>query len=63
MIELIADIHTILSFMKDFVAGRSTRSDNQMMIDYKGKRYMLTVKELCNIEDEDMYITMDRYWS
>lgn len=63
MRELIADIHTILSFMKDFIAGRSTRSDNQMMIDYKGKRYMATFKELCDADDEDMFITMDRYWS
>lgn len=62
MRELIADIHTILNFMKDFVAGYSSRSTDQMMIDYKGKRYMLTFEELCVADDEDMFKTMDRYW-
>ena len=62
MRELIADIHTILNFMKDFVAGRSSRSTDQMMIDYKGKRYMVTFEELCNADDEDMFKSMNRYW-
>lgn len=62
MMELISDIHRILNLMKDFVAGYSSRSSEQMMVDYKGKRYMLTFEELCNVEDEDMFKTMDRYW-
>lgn len=62
MIELIINIHRILNFAKDFVAGYSTRSNDQMMIDYKGKRYMVTFEELCDTEDEDMFKTMDRYW-
>lgn len=62
MRELMCDTHRILNLMKDFVAGYSSRSDNQMMIDYKGKRYMLTFEELCNVEDEDMFKTMNRYW-
>lgn len=62
MRELIANMHMILNLMKDFVAGYSSRSDDQMMIDYKGKRYMLTFEELCDVEDEDMLKTMDRYW-
>lgn len=62
MKELIFDIHTILNYIKDFVAGYSTRSSDQMMIDYKGKRYMLTFEELCDAEDEDMFETMDKYW-
>ena len=62
MRELIMDIHRILNLMKDFDAGYSSRSSDQMMIDYKGKRYMLTFEELCNVEDEDMLKTMDKYW-
>ena len=60
--ELISNIHTVLNLMKDFVTGYSTRSSDQMMIDHKGKRYMVTFKELCNVEDEDMLKTMDRWW-
>lgn len=62
MKELIANIHMILNLMKDFVAGYSSGSSDQMMIDYKGKRYMLTFEELCDAEDEDMFKTMDKYW-
>ena len=62
MRELIIDIHRILNLMKDFVAGYSTRSTDQMMIDYKGKRYMLTFEELCDVNEEDMFKTMDKYW-
>ena len=62
MRELISNMHTVLNLMKDFVAGYSSRSDEQMMIDYKGKRYMLTFEELCDTDDEDMFKTMDRYW-
>ena len=62
MRNLIIDIHTILNFMKDFVAGYSTRSLDQMMIDYKGKRYMVTFEELCDAKDEEMFKTMYKYW-
>lgn len=62
MRELIIKIHTVLNLIKDFVAGYSTMSCDQMMVDYKGKRYMLTFEELCDVEDEDMVKTMDRYW-
>ena len=60
--ELIVEIHRILSFIKGFVAGCSSLSSDQMMIDYKGKRYMVTFEELCNVEDEEMSKTMDKYW-
>ena len=62
MIELIGEVHRVLNFIKGFIAGYSTRSCDQMMIDYKGKRYMLTFEELCDVEDEDMAKTMDKYW-
>lgn len=62
MSELIVRIHMILNLIKDFTAGCSGASNDQMMIDYKGKRYMITLEELCDIEEEDMYSTMCRYW-
>lgn len=62
MKELIIKIHTILNYMKDFITGYSSNSSNQMMIDYKGKRYMVTLEELCNVGDEEMFETMKKYW-
>ena len=62
MRKLIIDIHTILNLMKDFAAGYSTKSSDQMMIDYQGKRYMATFEELCDVEEEDMFKTMNKYW-
>lgn len=60
--ELINDIHRILNLMKDFVAGYGSLSSDQMMVDYKGKRYMVTFEELCDVDDEEMFTTMKRYW-
>lgn len=62
MRKLIIEIHTILNFIKGFEAGYSTSSNNQMMIDYKGKRYMVTFEELCDTDEEEMYETMKDYW-
>lgn len=62
MMELINDIHRILNLMKDFVAGYGSLSSDQMMVDYKGKRYMVTFEELCDVDDEEMFTTMKRYW-
>ena len=62
MRELIIEIHRVLNLIKGFIVGYSTSSSNQMMIDYKGKRYMVTFEELCDVEDEDMFKTMNRYW-
>lgn len=62
MTELIFKIHIILNLIKDFTAGYSTKSCDQMMIDYKGKRYMATFEELCDVNDEEMIKTMDKYW-
>lgn len=62
MRELIANLHRVLSLIKDFDAGYGSLSSDQMMIDYKDKRYMVTFEELCSVEDEDMFKTMKRYW-
>ena len=44
------------------MAGYSTLVKDQMMIDYKGKRYMITFEELCDSDEEEMIVTMDKYW-
>ena len=62
MRELIIKLHTVLNLIKDFDAGYSTDQKDQMMIDYKGKRYMITLAELCDTEYEAMLCTMKRYW-
>lgn len=62
MNELIIEMHRILNYIKNFVAGYSSLVNGQMMVDYKGKRYMITVEELCDADDEDMFKTMKRYW-
>lgn len=60
---LIVNMHAVLNLIKDFVVGCSSASDDQMIVDYKGKRYMVTFEELCDVEDEEMYETMKRYWT
>lgn len=62
MKQLIIGLHTVLNYIKDFETGYSTYNNNQMMIDYKGKRYMVTFEELCDANDEEMFKTMKRYW-
>jgi hypothetical protein len=63
MNELIIKLHTTLNLIKGFVVGYSTMLPEQIMIDYKGKRYVATFEELCDSDDEDMYKTMDRYYN
>lgn len=62
MKQLIIELHTVLNYIKNFKTGYSTLINDQMMIDYKGKRYMVTLEELCDANDEDMFKTMKRYW-
>ena len=62
MKQLIIELHTVLNYIKNFETGYNTLINNQMMIDYKGKRYMVTLEELCDANDEDMFKTMKRYW-
>lgn len=62
MRELIIETHRILNLIKSFTAGYSTTVKDQMIIDYKDKRYMVTFEELCNVEDEEMIDTMNKYW-
>ena len=62
MRELKNEMHTVLNLIKDFDVGYTGAVDNQIMIDYKGKRYMITIEELCNTEDESMFNTMCKYW-
>jgi len=62
MRELIIEVHRMLNLIKGFTAGYTTTVKDQMMIDYKDKRYMVTFEELCNVEDEEMIDTMNKYW-
>lgn len=62
MRELISKLYTVLNFIKDFDVGYSEDRKDQMMIDYKGKRYMITLVELCDANYETMLCTMKRYW-
>ena len=62
MKTVIAKISDILNQMKDFQAGYSTLSSDEMMIDYKGKRYIVNFDKICNSDEEDMVTSMKRYW-
>lgn len=46
--EVITKIHEVLSNVKGFETGYSTTnvSEGYMMIDYKGKRYAVRLKEI-----------------
>ena len=48
--ELIGKLHEVLNLIKDFSAGYSTRNMDKglMMIEYKGKRYAVKVREIKN---------------
>ena len=60
--ELIIKLSDILNLMKDFSAGYSSLSSDEMMIDYKGKRYIINFDEICNSDEEEMFTSMKRYW-
>ena len=60
--HLIIEINMILNLIKGFVAGYSFASDDKMMIDYKGKRYIVAFEEVCNVEDEEMIDTMKKHF-
>ena len=62
MKDLIINIYKVLNLIKDFDAGYKDDNRDQIMIDYKGKRYMATFTELCDAEYETMLCTMKRYW-
>ena len=62
MRELINKLYTVLNLIKDFDVGYGEDRKDQMIIDYKGKRYMITFTELCDTEYETMLCTMKRYW-
>lgn len=59
--ELITKIHQVLSLVKDFRVGYSTKSidDGYMLIEYKGKRYAVKVAEISN-PSENIFDDMDR---
>jgi len=60
--ELIIKMSAMLNLLKDFIVGHASILGNKIMIDYKGKRYLLTFEEVCDANDEEMCKTIDRYW-
>lgn len=60
--QLIIEINMVLNLIKGFVSGYSSASDNKMMIDYRGKRYLATFEEVCDADDEEMLTTMKKHF-
>lgn len=60
MREMINRIQNILDQMKGFTVGTSTKSEDKMIIDYKGKRYVVTLEEIEN-PNEDVFKDLDFY--
>ena len=48
MFDLIHELYTILNKIKGFKAGYSSSVDNKIIIDYKTKRYIVTLDEIKN---------------
>ena len=48
MFDLIHELYTILNKIKGFKAGYSSSVDNRIIIDYKTKRYIITLDEIEN---------------
>ena len=57
MKELINKLFSVLILIKDFNSGycSTTSSEGKMIIEYKGKRYAVFIKEMCKCEDEDVF--------
>lgn len=60
VMQMIVAIHGVLNLIKGFSAGYSGDSD-KMMIEYQNKRYIVTFEEVCNVDDEDAFVTMRKY--
>lgn len=52
----------ILNRVKGFVSGYGSANGDKMMVDYRGKRYIVTFEEVCNAEDEEMIATMKKHF-
>ena len=60
MFELIHELYTILNKIKGFKAGYNSSVDNRIIIDYKTKRYIITLDEIEN-PSSDMTDDMKRF--
>ena len=58
--RLILALNDILSKMKDFDCGYTTDNKNQMIVDFKGNRYVLSLTEVVN-PSEDIFDDIDKY--
>lgn len=60
MSELIFGLQGILDRIKDFTCGSSSKSKDKMIIDYKNRRYVISIEEIKN-PNEDIFKDIDLY--
>jgi len=60
MEDVIFALADILAYMKDFNSGYMSDVNDKMLIDYEGKRFLVSFKEIEN-PDIDMYLDMKKY--
>lgn len=58
--ELIMALNDTLSRIKGFDCGYTTDNKNEMIIDYNGKRCVMSLKEVEN-PSEDIFDDIDKY--
>lgn len=60
MRKVIQALSNVLSMIKGFDTGTTSRTDNKMILDYEGKRYVLTLTEVKE-PDENMHEDIEKY--
>lgn len=60
MSELILGLQGILDRIKGFTCGSSSKSRDKMIIDYNNKRYLISIEEIEN-PNEDIFKDIDLY--
>lgn len=60
MFEVIQRMFNVLNMVKDFEAGTSSKSENKMIINYKGKRYVVELEEI-KYPSENVFDDIKRY--
>jgi len=53
-------LYEIFNMIKGFEAGYTSKSDNKLILDYDGDRYILTLEKIDNPSD-DMLKDIDKY--
>ena len=60
MFEVIQKIQSILNIVKGFMVGTTSSNHKECIIDYKGKRFVVSFKEIEN-PNEDIFEDIDKY--